>query len=68
MKPDNNQILGKIIDLMRAEGLDITSPYDVENFFEDHCSHSKMFKTGRFNQEFQTRVEDVIDYEKDFLE
>jgi hypothetical protein len=43
-----NEILGKIIDLMRAEGLDIDSPYDVENFFEDHGSHSDMFETGRF--------------------
>lgn len=43
-----NETLGKIIDLMRAEGLDIDSPYDVTNFFEDYGSHSDMFETGRF--------------------
>jgi hypothetical protein len=43
-----NEILGKIIDLMRAEGLDIDSPYDVENFFTDYGSHNDMFETGRF--------------------
>ena len=43
-----NELLGKIIDLMRAEGLEVKTPYDVEKFFEDHGSHSDMFKTGRF--------------------
>ncbi len=45
---DNIEILGKIIDLMRECGLDIESPYDVSNFFEDFGSHSHMFETGRF--------------------
>jgi hypothetical protein len=43
-----NEILGKIIDLMREEGLDIDSPYDVQNFFFDYGSHSDMSETGRF--------------------
>lgn len=46
-----NEILGKIIDLMRTEGLEIDSPYDIENFFEDYGSHSDMWDTGRFSNE-----------------
>ena len=43
------EILGKIIDLLREEGVEVTSPYDIENFFEDLDGlHSSCFNTGRF--------------------
>lgn len=43
------RVLGKVIDLMRAEGLKIESEYDFENFMTDHgCEHSILRKTGRF--------------------
>ena len=45
------EIMGKVIDLLRTEGLEIDSPYDVENFFEDYGSHSSQFDTGRFVRE-----------------
>lgn len=45
------EILGKVIDLLRAEGVQVDSPYDVENFFDDVGSHSQMFATGRFETE-----------------
>lgn len=45
----NIKILGKIVDLLRKNGFEIESPYDVTNFFEDHCSHENLFDTGRFN-------------------
>ncbi len=46
------EILGKIIDLMRAEGIKIESPYDVENFFCDYGeSHTYLVETGRFKHE-----------------
>lgn len=48
---NNKEILGKIIDTMRECGLEIESPYDVSNFFEDFCSHSDMFETGRFDED-----------------
>ena len=54
---DANVLLGKVIDLMRAEGLEVESSYDVENFFEDHGSHTNMFDTGRFSTELQLRQE-----------
>lgn len=42
------EVLGKIIDLMRAEGIKVDNPYDFENFIEDNASHSDLFATGRF--------------------
>jgi hypothetical protein len=44
-------ILGKIIDLLREEGVKIDSPYDFENFMADHASHSNLFATKRFKEE-----------------
>jgi hypothetical protein len=43
------KVLGKIIDLLRDEGIDIRTPYDLSNWFEDNTSHSEQFKTGRFD-------------------
>ena len=45
------EIAGKIIDLMRSEGIAVDSPYDLENFVEDYCSHSQLKETGRFQSE-----------------
>lgn len=42
-------ILGKIIDLMRAEGVKLDDPYDFENFISDHAKHSDLFATGKFS-------------------
>lgn len=44
------EILGKLIDLLRSEGVNIDDPYDFENFIEDNASHSNLFKTGRFDK------------------
>ena len=46
MKP--NEILGKIIDLLRENGVVVDSPYDFENWIEDHANHFELFKTKRF--------------------
>lgn len=43
-----NKIVGKIIDLLRSEGVKVDTPYDLENFFEDYCSHSQQRATGKF--------------------
>ena len=40
MKTSPKDLLGKIVDLMRASGWKIESPYDFENFMEDHSSHT----------------------------
>ena len=45
------EILSKIIDLMRTEGLEIDSPYDFENFIEDNASHSDLFMTNKFKRD-----------------
>jgi len=42
------EIVGKLVDLLRAEGVTIESQYDFENFIEDNCSHSQLKETGRF--------------------
>lgn len=44
------RIMGEVIDLLRKEGVEVKSPYDVENFF-GNLSHSLMFETGRFTRE-----------------
>jgi len=47
----NIELAGKIIDLMRANGLTIESPYDVENFVEEYLTnHSNLWETGRFEE------------------
>lgn len=43
------KIMGKVIDLLRSEGININSPYDSENFFAEFECHSKLFSTGRFS-------------------
>jgi hypothetical protein len=50
-KSKTTETLGLVIDLLRQRGITIESPYDVENFFSDHGSHSKLWKTGRFVDE-----------------
>lgn len=45
-----NELLGKIIDLMRYEGWKVDSPYDIENFIKDYASHRQCFQTGRFKE------------------
>jgi hypothetical protein len=41
-------ILREIIRLMRDRGLVLDSPYDFENWIEDHARHSDLFATGFF--------------------
>ena len=50
MNDEQLRILGLVIDLLRKEGMEIESPYDVENFF-GNMSHSAMFETRRFPRE-----------------
>lgn len=45
------EILGKIIEMMRAAGEKMDSPYDFENFVADYGSHSNLFATGKFKVE-----------------
>jgi hypothetical protein len=44
------ELLGKIIDLMRAEGMTVNDPYDFENLMEE-ATHSNLYSTGRFKKE-----------------
>jgi hypothetical protein len=44
----NTELLAKIIDLMRESGVKVESPYDFENWVEDHAHHSDLRKTKRF--------------------
>jgi hypothetical protein len=47
--PDHYEIVGKIIDLLRENGVEIDSPYDLENFCYDYMrSHSDIIESGRF--------------------
>ena len=41
-------VLGKIVDLMRATGVNINSLHDFDNWMEDHADHQQLFATGRF--------------------
>jgi len=45
----NTEILAEVIDLLRNRGVDIDSPYDLENWMEDYASHEQQFATGKFN-------------------
>jgi hypothetical protein len=42
------EVLGKVIDLLRAEGVKIDDPYDFENFMDENARHFQLFKTKRF--------------------
>ena len=44
------QVLGEIIDILRDKGIEISSPYDFENFF-DYISHINLMATGKFERE-----------------
>ncbi len=57
-KTQANEVLGKVIDLMKAEGVVVESPYDISNFFEDHGSHTNMFETHRFDDMLEDDDED----------
>lgn len=47
---ESNQLLGKIIDMMRENGVKLVTPYDFQNWMYDNAkSHSKLFDTGRFD-------------------
>lgn len=47
LKP--SEIVAKIIDLLRESGIKIDSPYDLENFCEDHMqSHTDICKSRKF--------------------
>jgi len=52
-----NEIVGEIIDLLRNKGIKINSPYDFENWIEDNCSHSQLFRTGKFAEEIAKDTE-----------
>ncbi len=48
---NSTELLKKFIELLRNNGVEINSPYDVDNWIEDNISHSKMFETGLFQQD-----------------
>ncbi len=41
----------KLILLLKENGVNVESPYDVENWWEDNFSHTEAFKTGLFKEE-----------------
>lgn len=55
------ELLGKVVDLLRENGIRIDSPYDVDNFFEDCASHEKLMKTGRFKTDPVAALEELAD-------
>jgi hypothetical protein len=44
----NQEVLARIIDLMRSCYIKLDSPYDFENWLADNASHSQLFATGKF--------------------
>lgn len=46
-----NEILGKVIDLLRENGVEMDSPYDFENWVFDNATHTQLFATGKFKRE-----------------
>lgn len=50
-KTRQNKILAEIVDVLRANGVKVDSPYDVENFFTDYMNHSDLFDCGKFVDE-----------------
>jgi hypothetical protein len=43
------KIIKEIIEVLKKNGIEIDSPYDLENFAQDYlCNHSLIFKTGKF--------------------
>jgi hypothetical protein len=44
------ELLKVVVELLRANGVKIKSPYDLENWIEDNVTHSRLFKTGLFGQ------------------
>ncbi len=47
----NIEILRSLILHLRNKGVKINSPYDFENWIEDHASHAQMMETKLFYQE-----------------
>ena len=48
MKKNVKAVLAAWIKAMQDNGIPCTSPYDLENFLEDHGSHEAMFKAKLF--------------------
>jgi hypothetical protein len=46
-----DKIAKGLIEYLRSQGVDMDSPYDLENFIADHCSHSQLFECGAFPDE-----------------
>lgn len=44
-------VIWEMIDLLRRRGIKMEDPYDLENFIQDHCSHSQLFECGAFPDE-----------------
>lgn len=46
------KIISEIIDVLEKNGVEIKSPYDLENFAQDYlCDHSYIFATRRFDED-----------------
>jgi len=50
-KPKAKEVVKNLVLWLREQGIKIESPYDLENFIADHCSHSQMFATGVFKED-----------------
>lgn len=44
-------VIWEMVGLLRLRGIKMDSPYDLENFIQDHCSHSQLFEAGAFSCE-----------------
>jgi hypothetical protein len=47
----NIETLAKLVVVLRESGVVLDSPYDFENWIQDHARHSDLFKTGLFKTE-----------------
>lgn len=44
-------ILGKMVEILRDEGVECDSPYDFTNFIDEHAGHDNLFETEKFEVE-----------------
>lgn len=44
------KILREIVEVFRKNGINIESPYDIENFMTDYGTHEDFFLNGCFKE------------------
>ncbi len=43
------KILRELVEVFERNGVKVETPYDIENFMEDHGRHEDFFECGKFN-------------------